>query len=53
MVENFLGRFNLKPNPSFNELLCAVTDWVFIDQCQLSWFVIPASDIENQPTLQT
>ena len=41
MVENFLERFNLKPNLSFNELLCTVTDWVFIDRCQLSWFATP------------
>ena len=31
MVENFLERFNLKPNLSLCELLCATVDLVFID----------------------
>ena len=31
MVENFLERFNLKPNLSLCELLCATVDLVFIE----------------------
>ena len=31
MGENFLERFNLKPNLSLCELLCATVDLVFID----------------------